>query len=72
MIIFSMFLFSARYLPTEGHHSQLATFLQKDTEFLKAASFLIGDVRVDGARHLLFATDTQLKLLRETRRWFLD
>ncbi|XP_069105440.1 uncharacterized protein [Argopecten irradians] len=32
----------------------------------------VGDVRVDDQRHLMFATDTQLDLLRRARRWYMD
>lgn len=34
--------------------------------------FLRGDIRVDDARHLLFATDTQMKLLSTAKRWYVD
>lgn len=45
--------------------------LQVNTEFLKE-EFLVGDVRVDEQRHLLFATSNQLGHLQKAKRWFLD
>jgi hypothetical protein len=30
------------------------------------------EVVVDGKRHLIFATDEQLDLLRQARRWYID
>jgi hypothetical protein len=41
-------------------------------EFLKAEDFLIADVRVGEQRHLLFVTPFQLRVLRQTKRWFMD
>ncbi|XP_021354690.1 uncharacterized protein LOC110451153 [Mizuhopecten yessoensis] len=40
-----------------------------DQEFLGCPDFVIGDVSADGQRHLMFATQTQLSLLRQARRW---
>ena len=34
--------------------------------------FLRRDIHVDGARHLLFATDVQLDLLNKARTWYVD
>lgn len=45
---------------------------QLDTEFLQCEDFLVGDVRVRGERHLILATPFQLRLLNETKRWFMD
>ncbi len=45
---------------------------QVDTDFLKCDDFFIGDVRVDDARHLLFATPFQLDILKKSKRWFMD
>ena len=44
---------------------------QVDTAYL-GDPFLIGDVRVGGERHLLFATAHQVQILQEARRWYLD
>jgi hypothetical protein len=46
--------------------------LQIDTDFLKCEDFLIGDVGVEGARHLLFSTPFQLEILKRSKRWFMD
>ena len=43
-----------------------------DTDFLQCDDFLIGDLRPDGQRHLMFATQFQLQLLRRAKRWFMD
>ena len=34
--------------------------------------FFQGDVWVEGRRHLLFATSEQLKILKGSKRWFID
>lgn len=34
--------------------------------------FLIGDLRNDGARHLIFATPNQLSLLEKAKTWYVD
>ncbi|XP_052276039.1 uncharacterized protein LOC127875218 [Dreissena polymorpha] len=34
--------------------------------------FLKGDIKVDGRRHLIFATDEQFSLLKTAKRWYLD
>lgn len=34
--------------------------------------FLRGDIHVDDKRHLIFASDQQLELLRQARRWYVD
>ncbi len=39
---------------------------------MEADDFLIGDVRVDTQRHLLFAAETQRNLLKDANRWYID
>ena len=34
--------------------------------------FLRDDIKIDGARHLVFATTSQLDMLRDAKRWYLD
>ena len=34
--------------------------------------FLIGDVIVDAARHIMFGSPTQLQILQNARRWYID
>ena len=46
--------------------------LQIDYAYIKADQFLIGDVEVDTARHLLFGTRVQLQHLYKCKRWFKD
>lgn len=36
------------------------------------ADFLKGDIIKQGRRHLIFATDEQLRLLRKAKSWYLD
>ncbi|XP_021363128.1 uncharacterized protein LOC110456619 [Mizuhopecten yessoensis] len=43
-----------------------------DHGFLRCPELIIGDVHVDNQRHILFATEQQLSLLRQSRRWYLD
>ncbi|XP_069105150.1 uncharacterized protein [Argopecten irradians] len=43
-----------------------------DVEFLQCGDFLIGDLRVDDQRHLIFATPQQLQILKHARRLFCD
>ena len=43
-----------------------------DREFLQCDDFLVSDVRVDDARHFIFSTSFQLRLLSHARRWFMD
>ncbi|OWF41526.1 hypothetical protein KP79_PYT02183 [Mizuhopecten yessoensis] len=43
-----------------------------DQEFVRCPDFVIGDVSEDGQRHPMFATQTQLSLLRQARRWYMD
>ncbi|XP_052260471.1 uncharacterized protein LOC127864667 [Dreissena polymorpha] len=43
-----------------------------DTENIKSIDFLVDDIRLDGARHILFATPVQLQLLQRAKRWFID
>lgn len=35
-------------------------------------SFLKKDIQLDGQRHLIFATDTQLQLLNKAKTWYVD
>ncbi|XP_052220789.1 uncharacterized protein LOC127837581 [Dreissena polymorpha] len=42
-----------------------------DTDFI-GDGFLRGDVRVDGERHLIFASDDQLSRLQQSNRQFVD
>ena len=37
-----------------------------------ADDFMRRDLRVDGERHLIFATDTQLSLLSQAKTWYID
>jgi hypothetical protein len=41
-----------------------------DMDFIPG--FLVGDVRVSGKRHLLFATEQQLDHLQQAKTWYLD
>ena len=34
--------------------------------------FVLDDIRIDGARHLLLATPSQLSHLKQAKRWFID
>jgi len=36
------------------------------------ANFFRREVKVDERRHLIFATDSQLDLLVQARRWYID
>ncbi|KAK3869742.1 hypothetical protein Pcinc_024970 [Petrolisthes cinctipes] len=45
---------------------------QIDYDYIKADEFLIGEVTVDSARHLLFSTKVQLQHLSKFKRWFMD
>lgn len=36
------------------------------------ASFLKKDIQLDGQRHLIFATETQLRLLNNAKTWYID
>ena len=42
------------------------------TQFFEDPSFMVGDVRVDEQRHLMFASAQQLQLLQRARKWYLD
>ncbi|KAL3859872.1 hypothetical protein ACJMK2_010061 [Sinanodonta woodiana] len=41
-------------------------------DFINAQEFLVADIRMDGERHFLLATEYQLGLLREAKRWYMD
>ncbi|CAC5384543.1 unnamed protein product [Mytilus coruscus] len=43
-----------------------------DVDYLKCDDFLVADLRVDQQRHLVFATDFQLNMLKHASRWFMD
>ena len=45
---------------------------QMNREYIDADNFLVEDVQLDGARHLLFAKEEQLYHLQRAKRWFLD
>lgn len=34
--------------------------------------FILDDIHMDGARHIVFGTKHQIDLLRQAKRWFLD
>ncbi|XP_052791544.1 uncharacterized protein LOC128225672 [Mya arenaria] len=44
---------------------------QLEREFI-GEEFILDDIRVDGQRHIIFATQQQLHHLRQSRRWFID
>ena len=48
------------------------SLFQIDTDFLDCDNFLIGDLHVDAARHIMFATPEQLQLLKTAKRWYVD
>lgn len=33
---------------------------------------IVEDITVDGARHIIFATDRQLEILQQSKRWYVD
>ena len=41
-------------------------------DFLLCEEFLEGDIKVHRERHLIFALPEQLRILKQTRRWFID
>ncbi|KAK3083417.1 hypothetical protein FSP39_022105 [Pinctada imbricata] len=44
-----------------------------DLDFINSPEFLIGDLRTeDGHRHLIFSSPFQRRILRQSRRWFMD
>lgn len=47
-------------------------YLQINTAHIGDPEFLVGDVRVDGERHLVFASESQLSVLRRSNRWYMD
>lgn len=46
--------------------------LQIYNEFIESDQLLIDDVRIDGARHLVFGTTEQLQHLARAHRWFMN
>ena len=46
--------------------------LQVNQDYLQCEEFLVADMRVDRERHLIFASPEQLRLLKQTKRWFMD
>ena len=46
--------------------------LQVNQDYLQCEEFLVADIRVDRERHLIFASPEQLRLLKQTKRWFMD
>ncbi len=56
--------------PTRPRHPDHLNFdLQRD--YIEA-DFLVADIWVNERRHLMFATDHQLGLLKTCRHWFAD
>ena len=47
-------------------------YLQLDIDYLNCEDFLVADLRVDTQRHLVFATEFQLSMLKHASRWFMD
>ncbi|KAL3880290.1 hypothetical protein ACJMK2_032538, partial [Sinanodonta woodiana] len=47
-------------------------YLLLNEDFINAQEFLVADIRMDGERHFLLATEYQLGLLREAKRWYMD
>ncbi|KAK3086339.1 hypothetical protein FSP39_017052 [Pinctada imbricata] len=43
-----------------------------DHSYLEDENFFRGDLRVDTARHIIYASKTQLDLLETARQWYLD
>ena len=41
-------------------------------QYLDCDDFLVADIRVNTERHMIFATSNQLRLLRQSKRWFMD
>lgn len=46
--------------------------LQLDVSFMPADFYRGEATTPDGQRHLIFATDEQLRLLKNARRWYID
>ncbi|VDI72607.1 Hypothetical predicted protein [Mytilus galloprovincialis] len=42
-----------------------------DREYLACDNFLVGDLTVDTARHVMFSSPTQQQILQKARRWYL-
>jgi hypothetical protein len=40
--------------------------------FAVREDFLIADIRIEGARHLVFGTNHQLEILSHGKGWFID
>lgn len=58
----------AGFRPTEPSNLDF----EIDMNFLGCPDFLLADISHDGARHLVFATDHQLGLLGNAKRWYID
>ncbi|KAH3726215.1 hypothetical protein DPMN_052073 [Dreissena polymorpha] len=43
-----------------------------DADFINADVFLVKDIEWDSQRHFVLATDYQLNILRQAKRWFMD
>ncbi|KAK3612036.1 hypothetical protein CHS0354_021714 [Potamilus streckersoni] len=61
-----------RLLVTYVDFGNIAIATLLDENFINAPDFLVADIRVDGERHFLLATEYQLGLLREAKLWYMD
>ena len=74
---YEIFIFTKySYYVFVSSHKVLATCtcssFQVDTDHLQSQDFLVGDIRVDSGRYLIFATQTQLQILQQAKRWFCE
>ena len=60
---------SVRKFAIDQHHQELA-FEVNDHHIPE--EFLKGDILKHGKRHLIFATEEQLQLLRKAKSWYID
>ncbi|XP_069138834.1 uncharacterized protein [Argopecten irradians] len=58
------------YLSDRKQRIRLGPRLNRD--FLQCDNFLVADISADNQRHLIFATEFQLRILRQAKQWFLD